>query len=97
MPGGSAATRSDRAGRRSGPSGPAREFSEPASYDSLEEKVHVLLDDIDICVDPGRWVGIVLHPPEVSRSGAGCGVWRPDPMISVTYPDEVCLVDPAGG
>jgi len=34
-------------------------------YDSVDENVHTLFDDVDVCVDPAGWVGIVLYPAEV--------------------------------
>jgi hypothetical protein len=41
------------------------ELPEPDYYDELNLEVHVLFDDIDVCVDPDRWVGEVLRAAEV--------------------------------
>lgn len=37
----------------------------PTYYDDLDHQVHTLFDDIDVCVEPDRWVGVVLYPGEV--------------------------------
>jgi hypothetical protein len=38
---------------------------QPSYYDELKLEIHILFDDIDVCVDPDRWVGDVLFPAEV--------------------------------
>jgi hypothetical protein len=38
---------------------------QPNYYDELKLEIHILFDDIDVCVDPDRWVGDVLLPDEV--------------------------------
>lgn len=34
-------------------------------YDDLDLNIHILLEDINVCVDPVRWVGVVLLGNEV--------------------------------
>jgi len=71
-----------------------RDWPDPASYDSLDENVHILFDDIDVCVDPARWVGIVLHPAEVEPLKTLGEVFGAliDDLGDVS--DEVYLADP---
>ncbi len=40
-------------------------WSKPDFYDELDLEVHVLFNDVDVCVDPEAWVGYVLRPEEV--------------------------------
>lgn len=42
-----------------------RQRTGPDYDDSLDLVVHTLFDDIDVCVNPERWVGLVLRPAEV--------------------------------
>ena len=40
-------------------------WPDPDFVDTLDKNVHTLFDDVDVCVDPDRWVGILLHPADV--------------------------------
>jgi hypothetical protein len=70
------------------------EWPEPNAYDSLDEQVHILFDDIDVCVDPARWVGVVLQPSEVEPLRRLCELFGVliDDLGDV--PDEVYLAEP---
>ena len=53
-----------------------RRMPGPNYDDSLDTVVHTLFDDIDVCVDPERWVGLVLQPGEVEALQAVGSVFR---------------------
>lgn len=69
------------------------DWPEPDVVDNLDENVHILFDDMDVCVDPDRWVGIILHPAEVEplrRLGEAFGALIQD---LGDVPNEVYLAD----
>jgi hypothetical protein len=71
-----------------------RDWPEPDFVDNLDENVHILFDDVDVCVDPDRWVGIVLYAAEVEplrRLGEVFGALIDD-LGDVA--DDVYLADP---
>ena len=45
-----------------------RDWPDPACYDSLDENVHILFDDVDVCVDPAAGSGLCFIHPRWSRS-----------------------------
>src|SRR5690348_5247643 len=58
-----------------------RELPSPNYHDDLDLEVHVLFDDVDVCVDPDRWVGDVLEAGEVApfrRLGTALGAMIDD-------------------
>ena len=70
------------------------ERPEVNGYDNLDFQVHILFDDIDVCVDPDRWVGLVLNTTEVEplrRLGELFGGLIND---LGNVPDEVYLAEP---
>jgi hypothetical protein len=70
------------------------QLPEPDYIDNLDENVHTLFDDIDVCSNPSRWVGVVLYPPEVEPLAALGEMYGG--MISDLgdVGDEIYLADP---
>lgn len=67
---------------------------QPDYYDELKHEIHLLFDDIDVCVDPDRWVGDVLLLDEVEslrQLGQTFSELLDEPAL-VTYADY--LADP---
>lgn len=72
-----------------------RELPSPGFYDELDIEVHVLFDDIDVCVEPERWVGYVLESADevepLRRLGNALGALIDDLGDA---PDSDYLADP---